>query len=150
MLKNQNKRRIAMIRVRSNLKELYTFSLETSCFADNVMRANSIILLCFVFLYKKQTMSDKSSDGKCTFVVQCTLPICTWTVVSSSDTTLVRGLSPPAYSRGKEPARSIQISPVCSHPSPPASASQSRSYFVLLFCAASPGIQMHSTDFGRT
>lgn len=60
-------------------------------------------------------------------------------------------LSPPPRpargGRAKELARSIQISPVCSHPSPPASASQSRSYFVLLFCAASPGTQMQSADF---
>lgn len=112
---------------------------KTSCFADNVMRENSItVSLCFF---------PRQSKG--TFVVQCsqcTLAICT--AEHGSDTTALPAypacLPPPR--RGKELERSIQISPVCSHPSSPASASQSRSYFVFLFCAASPGTQMQSAD----
>lgn len=116
---------------------------KTSCFADNVMRENSItVSLCFF---------PRQSKGlvKCTFVVQCsqcTLAICT--TERGSDTTALpaspAGLATPL--RGKELERSIQISPVCSHPSSPASASQSRSYFVFLFRAASPGTQMQSAD----
>uniref|UniRef100_A0A2H1V2R4 SFRICE_018588 n=1 Tax=Spodoptera frugiperda TaxID=7108 RepID=A0A2H1V2R4_SPOFR len=70
------------------------------------------------------------------------------TAERGSDTTaLPPSRAPPApRGRGKELERSIQISPICSHPSSPASASQSRSYFVFLFCAASPGTQMQSAD----
>lgn len=113
---------------------------KTSRFADNVMRENSItVSLCFF---------QRQSKGlvKCTFVAQCTLAICT--AERGSDTTAVPASSalhaPPR--RGKELERSIQISPVCSHPSSPASASQSRSYFVFVFCAASPGTQMQFAD----
>lgn len=108
------------------------------------MRANSITRRSFVIFSSQKTEAlIKTVMESAHLLLNCTLPICT--VERVSDKTAD---PPPSPRRGKEPARSIQIFPVCSHPSAPASASQSRSYFVLLFCAASPGTQMQSADFG--
>lgn len=81
------------------------------------MRANSIIPRSFVFL-AKQTGALIKTVMETAHLLCSTLLICT--AERGSDT--ARPAGPLAASladcRGKEPARSIQISPVCSHPSP--------------------------------
>lgn len=111
-------------------------------------------MLSFVFSHEKQprpVIKTVMETAHLLRTVHCRFVPWTWSVLPTQQRpTLPRPAPHPLDGRGKEPARSIQISPVCSHPSPPASASQSRSYFVLLFCAASPGTQMQSADFVRS
>lgn len=82
------------------------------------MRANSIIPRSFVFL-AKQTGALIKTVMETAHLLCSTLPICT--AERGSDTARPRGSARSislADCRGKESARSIQISPVCSHPSP--------------------------------